>query len=506
MSTEPFPLGAHPTDDALLLLSDVTSDDALRELLDELAEDADATTSPSDPFGPEIVTASWKHLGSCSTCTERQESLLGRVHSALVSVPVSESWLVDGADRRIAAASAALVGSPGAAAENLERREPSSTSRVSGQLSRFRWLPGLRRSQSGSSTPSMPSMPSTGRGSTLVRGLPWAAAAAIVLAGGLVLGFRGPASEKGALRSQSADTTAPSLDPNPDVATKPDSSSGVVEAAETEAAAETMDATGAMAAAQDGAPPNAETNPQADAPVRPAPESPSQARSPVTDQPSIAAAPPPPPAPAPVAAASEDQTRTKTAIGPASAPTTTPPTPPNPSTAPVAAKRAPSAAALPSAAASGRAALGSGSTPTPTPTPTPSALGAFPDSQSALDAFARRFGSGSGSGGGGGAPTVVVDAPAMNETNVAPASTRPASAGVVVTTAPVAGLNTVNAPDFVSPVCPNIVGVVRAEAVVNGQQVLIVRALVTDPTGTTATDIVADRGTCGVLTQRVVAP
>ena len=309
-----------------------------------------------------------------------------------------------------------------------------------------------------------------------------------------MLGFRGPSSEKGALRSQAADTTAPLPDPGSDAAMKPDSSSGLVEAAETEAAAQVEDATGAIAAAQDGA--AAETNPQADAQFRPAAESPPQTSPPppsVTDQPSLAAAPPPPPSPAPVDAAPEDLTRAKTATGPSSVPTTSPPT------TPVAAKRAARAPDLPPAAASGGAALPSASTPTSI------ALGAFPDAQSALDAFASRF--------GGGASTGAANAPAVNETNIAAATARPTTTSVIVTVAPAAAsspVKTVNGQDLGSSICPNIVGALRAEAVVNAQPVIIVRTIVADPPGSTTaattTDIVADRGTCAMLSQRVVTP
>ncbi len=185
MSTDFPPPGDHPTDVMLLLLGDMTDESMVRDLVADLEHDR----RPDDKFSPSLVTNAWVHLQQCSVCNARRGTLMGRVSDALVSVSAGDSWVASGLAGRVRHAAVALVASPG--------QEPVISTGV-----------GSRSPERGRLLRSGASLGTAGTGILARRWTLAAAVAALVIGGGLVVGFRPSATQKGAIRSPITTTVA----------------------------------------------------------------------------------------------------------------------------------------------------------------------------------------------------------------------------------------------------------------------------------------------------------
>ena len=449
--------GDHPTDVMLLFLGDITDGSMMRDL----ATDLDSDAGPDDEFSSALVTKAWTHLQQCPECGARRGELMGRVSEALVAVSTADSWVASGVDGRVRYAAAALVASSG--------QEPSISAVV-----------GPRRAVRGRRFRSGVSLDAGRATGVLARRWPLAAAAAVlVVGGGLVIGFRPGATQKGAIRSRTTTTVA---SPNRNAVDATDTALAATDVTDVTGAAESKAAPGGAAAkAVDGADRAngavqdqesvttqlgyAATEPDRPAAAPPAPSGakpstlPASAPGPQAATPQAAA----PLAPVPVTTSTPKQPQTTAG-------------PPN-TTQPDTRRSAKKSAAAPSPASDDAIAAGSQSVPVVVAPATPLAgvdLGAFLTVNDALDRFA----------------TFAAAPSADRATSAAsPAAASPATA------APAAGeLSSASS-------CPAVVGDRRATATIGGRPVVLVRT--TEATTTAAgNDLVIDPTTCVVIGQR----
>ena len=464
--------GDHPTDVMLLFLGDITDESMMRDLANDLDIDAGPDAGPDDEFSLALVTKAWTHLQQCSECGARRGLLMGRVSEALVAVSTADSWVASGVDGRVRNAAAALVASSG--------QEPSISAVV-----------GPRRAVRGRRFRSGVSLDAGRATGVLARRWPLAAAAAVlVVGGGLVIGFRPGATQKGAIRSRTTTTVASpnrnAVDATADTALADTDVTDVTGAAESKAApgraaAKAVDgANGANGAVQDQESFTTQLGYAATEPARPAaaPPAPSGAK------PSTL----PASAPGPQAANSQ-------AAAPPAPVTTSTPKPaqttagPNNTTPPDTRRSAKKSAAAPSPASDDAIAAGSPSVPVVVAPATPLAgmdLGAFLTVNDALDRFATFAAAPSADRATNGASPAAV-------TPVTPVT--PATAAPAAPAAPAAGeLSSASS-------CPAVVGDRRATATIGGRPVVLVRT--TEATTTAAgNDLVIDATTCVVIGQR----